>query len=172
MDPTSKVDKVLEELLPSNLDGDSFFLSRTKIPDQGLSQANMLVSQIGTTPSYKLQEIISPISARSVAVVDRSADISVAAKTIVTARLSSHGSTSPYSPDLVIANDFIREAFGKACLEEAKGLSYTERTGYEETRKALIAAEKKGQVKIQSLAGVNIVEISDRYVIKIGSVCD
>lgn len=52
------------------------------------------------------------------AIVDRSADIEAAAKAITTARFS-FGGYSPYAPDLVLVNEFIKKDFFEACSRYA-----------------------------------------------------
>lgn len=53
----------------------------------------------------------------TIAVVDRTADVTKAAQALCTASFSFKGK-SPYSPDLVIVNEWIMEAFLQACIRE------------------------------------------------------
>lgn len=59
--------------------------------------------------------LVSPASARVVAVVDRTANFDEAAKAIVRARTGFSGK-SPYAPDLVLVNEFMLEQFTNAAV--------------------------------------------------------
>ena len=113
--------------------------------------------------------LASPSNSRVIAVVDRTADINIAAKAIATSRLSPHD-RSPYSPDLVVINDFVSEEFRLACLKHAslapmKSLEKKNFTGVEEIQKLMNTAEAEGKVKIyaDSISGLSVVEVKDRY---------
>jgi acyl-CoA reductase-like NAD-dependent aldehyde dehydrogenase len=100
--------------------------------------------------------------------VDRASNIQLAAKEITTARLFSNG-TSPYSPDLVIVNEYIGEAFGKACLQHANSLGLSAKTrpiSIEEKKlqTSLQSEEKNGKIKVHKYGSTDltIVEILDR----------
>lgn len=58
--------------------------------------------------------LTSPNDAIALVVVDRTADIDEAARLITQAR-TSFGGRSPYSPDLVLVNEFVKERFVEAC---------------------------------------------------------
>lgn len=57
-------------------------------------------------------------SGRVIAVVDRTADLSSAAEALVAARFS-FGGTSPYAPDLVLVNEFVKRDFVEQVLKQA-----------------------------------------------------
>jgi acyl-CoA reductase-like NAD-dependent aldehyde dehydrogenase len=59
-----------------------------------------------------------PSKSRVVAVVDRTADFSQAAKHLIRARFSFKGE-SPYAPDVVLVNEFCMKDFCNAALQEA-----------------------------------------------------
>lgn len=63
-----------------------------------------------------------PSAQRTVAVVDRTADIAAAAADIVHARFS-HSGESPYAPDLVLVNEFVIKEFLDASVHSS--ISYT-----------------------------------------------
>jgi hypothetical protein len=67
---------------------------------------------IEETPSRSIHGTLLalPSSQRTVAVVDRTADIGAAAEAIVHARFS-HAGESPYAPDLVLVKEFVVKAF-------------------------------------------------------------
>jgi acyl-CoA reductase-like NAD-dependent aldehyde dehydrogenase len=59
---------------------------------------------------------ISNPDARTVAVVERDADIQEAAKAIVSARFSLRG-RSPYAPDVVLVNEWVKKEFLSAVMQ-------------------------------------------------------
>ncbi|CAH0054432.1 unnamed protein product [Clonostachys solani] len=67
------------------------------------------------TPSY------------TVAIVDRTADLSLAAQALCAARFSFKGK-SPYAPDVVIVNEWVLEPFIRACIREIRGDSLIRET--------------------------------------------
>lgn len=71
--------------------------------------------------------LISPNQSHVVAVVDRTADLNQAARELVTARFA-FGGKSPYAPDLVFVNEFVKSEFLKALACEALPYVNTETT--------------------------------------------
>lgn len=51
--------------------------------------------------------------------MDRTADVKLAAKELVAARFA-FGGTSPYAPDLVLVNEFVKQAFLQAVADECR----------------------------------------------------
>lgn len=98
--------------------------------------------------------------------VDRTANIPLAAKGIVEARLFANG-TSPYSPDLVIVNEWTSEAFRKACFDYAASLA-NDRIHHileeqDRIQQKIKSAESKGQIKVHnSVPGLTFIEVVDR----------
>ena len=106
------------ELLPPALDRDTFSISKTRLEDEQISQIGLLVDQTNTTSISHSDQFLSQPNTRTLAIVDRTANIDLAAREIVTARLPPYN-TSPYTPDLVIVNNFVIEYFVDACLKYA-----------------------------------------------------
>ncbi|ESZ93897.1 hypothetical protein SBOR_5718 [Sclerotinia borealis F-4128] len=164
---TSKVDGILKELLSQALDNDTFYVSPTVLQDSILASA-LLVDQTSNSPTANINQLISNSSARTVAVVDRTADIENAAKSIVTARFSFQG-TSPYSPDLVIVNDFIKSDFTEACTKYASKFfssnrksSTKQNDGISATKKAFKDAESKKQISTFGSSNFVLADVLDR----------
>jgi len=66
-------------------------------------------------PTYS--QLISP-AGKTIAVVDRTADLATAAEQLVAARFAFRG-TSPYAPDLVLVNEFIKKDFLELALKQS-----------------------------------------------------
>ncbi|RDW85613.1 hypothetical protein BP5796_03938 [Coleophoma crateriformis] len=161
----SAIDALLSSLLSSSLDQDTFYVSNTPLSDSQLQQVNLRVNQTSAI-SKNCKELISTPTVRSVAVVDRIADIPLAVKSIVDARLFSNG-TSPYSPDLILVNNWTDEAFRKACLAYALSLASEKprptSDAQDEIEGKIKSAESNGQVKVyKSVPGLTLIEVLDR----------
>jgi hypothetical protein len=166
-DSDSKVDRVLKKLLPQALDADSFYISNTKLQDPSVLTSVLLVDQTGESAMQTSNQLLSTPSARTIAIVHREADIESAAQTIVTARFSFQG-TSPYSPDLVIVNDFIKSKFIEACTRHAirfaastPNLKQAQDKSNLRMKKVLDDAETAGEVSIFGSPNFTIVEVHE-----------
>ncbi|KAH8664057.1 Aldehyde/histidinol dehydrogenase [Xylariales sp. PMI_506] len=162
------VDAVLRKLLPAALDFNTFCLSKTITNASTLASA-VLVDQTSTSSAQSLtNQLLSSATTRTVAIVDRTADIQLAAKAITKARYS-FGGTSPYAPDLVLVNEYVKEEFFEACskhatLAFAKSSSVKKVSGNfnEATRKAVQEAENKKQVKSFGSSDFKLIDVLER----------
>jgi acyl-CoA reductase-like NAD-dependent aldehyde dehydrogenase len=114
-------------------------------------------------------QLVSSLEARTIAIVDRTADIEAAAKAIVMARFSFQG-MSPYAPDLVIVNEFVHKDFFEACTRYASQSFASHpapaRSPQHPSRvaqKAIKDAEEKGQLSCFGSSNFMLVDISERY---------
>lgn len=164
------VDSVLRSILGTALDPNTFSVVKSS-PDQAVLDEALLVDQTGDGPPNTLtSQLLSSNNARCIAVVDRSADIEAAAKAITTARFS-FGGSSPYAPDLVLVNEFVKKQFFEACSRHAAS-SFAGEIGAkkvlgnqsENTRKAIENAEEKRQVSSFGSNEFKLVDILDKYV--------
>ncbi|KAK3685688.1 Aldehyde/histidinol dehydrogenase [Podospora appendiculata] len=173
----SQMDSLLRSLLTKSMDINTFYISTTAIPDRSVLDAALLVDQTGgarpptTAASPRQQQLVSSTTARVVAVVDRTADIEAAAQAITRARFI-FGGTSPYAPDLVLVNEFVKARFFEACLRHATLAFASERDPTatrkvvgdqrEATRRAVVEAEAKNQVTSFGSSEFKLVDILDK----------
>ena len=164
----SQLDATLKRILPGALDQDTFYISGSKIQEKHFSVVDLFVNQEEHEASPGRLELAPSPNSRSVAVVDRTADINQAAKAITIGRLSSRN-TSPYCPDLIIVNDFVVEEFVRTCLKYASftPLNLLEKkttTSVKELEILTQTAKAEGKAKIHSdpNSGLRIVEVDDR----------
>lgn len=129
-------------------------------------EGTFLVDQTEHAPSQTY--LASSANSRCVAIVDRSADIDTAAKAITTARFS-FGGRSPYAPDLVLVNEFVKQEFFEACSRYAtlsfageSGVRRVGRNESEEVRKVIDDAEAKKQVSTFGSNEFKLVDILDK----------
>ncbi len=166
-----ETDEALGTALSRSLDINILWISNEAVGDKSVLDKAVLVDQNGNGSSATLaSQLISSSRARAIAVVDRTADIEVAARAITRARFS-FGGASPYSPDLVLVNEFAKERFFKACLKYATELfAASPRTGmivgdaYKDVRVAVKGAKEKGQVVNFGSDDFNVVDVLDKYV--------
>ncbi|KAI4617380.1 hypothetical protein J4E80_005583 [Alternaria sp. BMP 0032] len=99
---------LLRKLLTEALESDTFAVIASDPPSDSLS-ACLQVFQETQVSSPTYTQLVSPRN-KIVAVVDRTADLASAAEQLVTARFA-FGGTSPYAPDVVLVNEFIKKEF-------------------------------------------------------------
>ncbi|KAI3557629.1 hypothetical protein CABS03_14645 [Colletotrichum abscissum] len=168
-DTLSQLDSVLRNVLTRALNQNAFCIAK-KITDETLLSQAILVDQTNTaTPNAsRANHLISANGARTVAIVDRTADIEAAAKAITAARFS-FGGQSPYAPDLVLVNEFVKKEFFEACSKYAS-LAFARETtvkrasdsASDETRKAVQEAEDKRLASSFGSKDFKLVDIQDR----------
>lgn len=148
------------------MDPDTFFVSSTSIE---VTQVDLLVDQASESSEPGTKTLSSSVQNRSIAVVDRTADLKTAARAITKARMPPT-SSSCYSPDLVLVNEFAVAAFVMACLEFALEDSQwaspaSSKDAIDSDFKAqLRIAESEGKAKLYHTESKNItiVELNDR----------
>jgi len=165
-DCSSFIKPILENVLTTALNRHTFVISRTRLTTQELSQTDLLIDQTEASLTYRY---------RTIAVVDRTANLQLAAAALVRARLSG---SSPYAPSLVIVHEAVGEAFGIACLKYANSLpppatrknpKYEDSsriTEHEHFKTVLEKAKVEGKAKVHAFGptDLKVVEILDRYV--------
>ena len=159
---------MLRQALTKALDVNTFYASKTTT-DQSILDGAILVDQTSNgPPSTPTNQLLSSSHTRCVALVDRSANIDDAARAITTARFS-FGGTSPYAPDLVLVNEFVKKDFFEACsryatLSFAKDSSVKRASGSRsvDTQKVIKDAEDKNQVSSFGSNDFKLVDIVDK----------
>lgn len=156
-------------MLPKALGQDTFCISKT-VTDKSVLDSAVLVNQTSHAGSVTFtNQLLSSSSCRAVAVVDRTADIELAAKAITTARFS-FGGTSPYAPDLVLVNEYVKKEFFEACSKYAtlsfareSAVKKVSRNLNEASRKAVKEAEDKKQVSSFGSDEFKLIDILNKY---------
>ncbi|KAJ6015143.1 hypothetical protein N7540_009734 [Penicillium herquei] len=155
---------LLRQILTDALDHDTFAVT-TQRPDSSFLSKTLLVIQ---NDSETLNGLISPATARTVAVVDRTANVSDAAQALVTARFAL-GGRSPYAPDVVLVNEFVMKPFVEAVIQHASKYLAGENGEARQTtgssrRSALLDSIHKERNARVLVSGSNwgVVEVQDR----------
>lgn len=94
-------------LVAAALDKDIFTVVQDELRTDDVGHRHLRVVQNGTASSSKTHALVSDPSARTVAIVERDADIQATADALVAARFSL-GGRSPHAPDLVLVNEWVK----------------------------------------------------------------
>lgn len=108
------------KLVENALDADVIHVSRTKVNAADIAHRHIRVLQNGSpadAPSLT-NEIVSRPGALVAAVVERDADIQAAAKALVAMRFGLRGK-SPYAPDIVLVNEWVKKDFLMAARQHS-----------------------------------------------------
>ncbi|KAJ5595734.1 hypothetical protein N7450_002192 [Penicillium hetheringtonii] len=111
---TMSLPVILRKILPDALDHDTFTIVSQR-PDSSFMNNCFLVSQI---QSESPKGLLSPAASRTVAIVDRTANINEAAQALVAARFAL-GGRSVYAPDVVLVNEFAMKPFIEAVIQHS-----------------------------------------------------
>lgn len=168
---------MLRKLLKAALDRSIIEFVVESASDKDLGANHIRVFQDGLPSSGLTQQpsiggyhpLVSPSESRAVAIVDRSAHLQKAASALVAARFS-FGGRSPYAPDLVLVNEFVKNEFVVAVISET--LKFTARLGIanavdvnkiKNVEKSLDAGLKSGKIHVvNSNSNASVFEVKDR----------
>lgn len=158
-------DAVLKAIIRSSLDSEAYAVIESSISPSELPSDVFLIEQKEVS-STKVAGLYSNPHTRTLAVVDRTARLLEAAQSIAYARLLFSGK-SPYAPDLVLVNEFIKDAFVEAMSKSINAISSRWSSNAIDresatTLKALKGAEEVGDCSILHSSGLKVVEILNR----------
>ncbi|KAL1582219.1 hypothetical protein WHR41_09073 [Cladosporium halotolerans] len=111
-----RLPSILRQALQSSLHPDTFAIASSPVSDPNILSSSIFVDQNSSETWPRLNHLASLARSGTVAVVDRTADVKLAAKELVAARFA-FGGTSPYAPDLVLVNEFVKQAFLQAVVD-------------------------------------------------------
>lgn len=160
----------MEKVLSSSLDADIFAVASLKPTDASFLASCIQVSQEGIKEDAQSLKVLSPSVAPVLAIVDRTANLEDAAEALLTARFSFNG-TSPYVPDVVLVNEFVKKDFLNAVVRKSidfmtgrHGNGFSDEKGSNGSRKQPTddLSGKKGVNIITSGSNGTIAEIFDR----------
>lgn len=107
---------MLRNLLSEALEADTFGVITSNPPSESIETCLQVLQETQVEePTYS--QLVSPQS-KVIAVVDRTADLPKAAEQLVAARFA-FGGTSPYAPDLVLVNEFIKKDFVEQVMQQS-----------------------------------------------------
>lgn len=162
----------MRETLKNALHPDTFAIASSPIRDTAILDSAIYIDQNSSEARPRTNHLASPSHSRAFAIVDRTADVKTAARELVAARFA-FGGSSPYSPDLVLVNEFIKKDFLQAVIEESRKLApgakgYGDANGkpsgvsrVNSALEALKKADSKMQIIIQE-STTTVVELTTR----------
>lgn len=161
-------DEALIKALTGALDQDTFEISREPVSHANLQSFRaILVDQTSTTKSDIDSTLCSNVEQSCIAIVDRTADVREAARAIVLSRFGFNG-TSPFAPDIVVVNEFVKKEFFEACMSFTSG-SFASQDNkilagrpHDGTKKSFDEAEKNGQLSTFGSTGFVLADVFDR----------
>ena len=107
---------MLRTVLAQALESDTFAIVSSAPSEDALATCLQVLQETEVQrPTYA--QLVSPHS-KAIAIVDRTADLASAAEHLVTARFA-FGGSSPYAPDLVFVNEFVKKDFLEHVLKFA-----------------------------------------------------
>lgn len=120
------------DLIGQALDDDIFEVTNNPIKDADIRHRHLRVQQNGTSGVPLANQLVSNPAAPVVAFVERDADIDAAAKALVAARFGQQGK-SPYAPDVVLVNEWVKKELLAAVVQQS--IAFTASSGSQEPRK-------------------------------------
>jgi hypothetical protein len=160
---TPVVGKVLREAL------DPGILELVSADAESAEPNCVLVVQTEYGAANQANVLRSPCNSLTVAVVDRTANLDEAAKALTSARMT-FGGTSPYAPDIILVNEFVKKDFLEAVIKhsiqymaaESSTATKTQQRLSLDRRAAPPRAEQKGFRTITSGSNGSILEVEER----------
>lgn len=161
---------LLRTILPQALDADSFAVSEERPDKTFLSNTIMILQNDGDSEHIPGRRLMSPMTKRTAAIVDRTANLDHAAHALVEARFA-FGGRSPYSPDVVFVHEFGMKSFVEAVIQHSsKYLSGQNGQARQiatarPTRHSSLETARKDPCSRVLVSGSTwgVVEVNDRY---------
>jgi hypothetical protein len=154
-------------LIQESLDKDILEVTSQQVNSEDIDHPHIRVLQNGSTHSTSNQDLVSNPKAPILAFVERDADVQAAAKALVSSRLGL-GGKSPYAPDVVYVNEWVKKDLLRALVQQSTDFmanpTVTRRSAKAAKSELAKQAEKDGSVNIiASGSGGLILDVEDRY---------
>ncbi|KLU92909.1 hypothetical protein MAPG_11857 [Magnaporthiopsis poae ATCC 64411] len=165
--------RLVLDLVAQALDDEIFAVADSPPSDSEIGHPHVRVLQNGSAdgssnivPSHHL---VSDSDVRVAAVVERDADLDLAARELVRARFGFRGSPPPYAPDVVLVNEWVKPKFMEAVVRhtvrfsspETKGKRPSPVPGPGQSLSEKLKGEKGLNVVSWSSTGI-VVDVEDR----------
>ena len=157
---------VVLEVIGRALDKGIFSSATKPVTEADIGHQHIRVIQDGSLQTHPSHHLVSVPTTPVVAFVERDADIDATAKVIVMARFGNGGS-SPYAPDVVLVNEWIKPQFINAVVQhhvsfdlQGTSLSKPKRGTYFNLASE---SEKEGSIIISLGPNETIIDVPERY---------
>lgn len=138
---------VLRRTLQGALHPDTFAAASSPVRDPAILNEAIVVDQNSDERWPRANQLASPSSSCTFAVVDRTADVRIAARELTAARFG-FGGSSPYAPDLVLVNEFVKSDLLQALAEETRKIASS-------GEKSELSAPSRASGKIEALKKID-----------------
>ncbi|RYP50734.1 hypothetical protein DL768_003794 [Monosporascus sp. mg162] len=159
---------IVSDILRESLDRDIYETIQARPKDV---EANCIqVIQTGDADAEAARMFLSPSKSLVIAIVDRTADLEDAARTLVDARMKFSG-RSTYAPDVILVNEFAKQDFLSAAVRHSIIYMTEENGSFSDNQNRLSGGDSKigsgrtNQTSIRTItsgANSNILDIVDR----------
>ncbi|KAJ5636961.1 uncharacterized protein N7484_010274 [Penicillium longicatenatum] len=156
----------IDDLLPSllqPLDFELFGLIQGSITSHEMLSKALIIDQTGTTDAPNAVKSLPNL--RSVAVIDRTADVEKAAQQILSGHIAFSGQ-SPHAPDLIVVNEWVKDKFSDTMTRERLRLNREGRSSHADKhvawKKTVADAESRGEAKLIKKEGLYMVDVQQR----------
>ncbi|RSL82375.1 hypothetical protein CEP51_005196 [Fusarium floridanum] len=153
-------------LIQESLDKDILEVTNQQVNSADINHPHIRVLQNGSTNSTSNQDLVSNPKAPVLAFVERDADVQAAAKALVSSRFGL-GGKSPYAPDVVFVNEWVKKDLLSALVQQSTnfltGPAGASRAGKGPKSELARQVEKDGSAHIVSSGpGGLILDVEDR----------
>ncbi|KAH7384682.1 hypothetical protein BKA66DRAFT_388391, partial [Pyrenochaeta sp. MPI-SDFR-AT-0127] len=125
---TLRTSDLLRRIITASLDQDAFGSTSSRAPTEYLAKCAIVDQTTDLVASnISARRILSSSMHRNIALVDRTADVELAAREIVASRLAFKG-TSLCAVDLVLVNEFVLDKFNAAAIQALEAIRGAEGT--------------------------------------------
>ena len=115
---TRQVPAILKKILKKAIDPDAIAFTSGSVTDQDILKSSLQVVQnLDEDAQLSARQIASVPSSKTIAIVDRFVDYDETAKHLINARCA-FGGKSPYAPDLVLVNEFVKKDLLQALVRQ------------------------------------------------------
>ncbi|PYI05112.1 hypothetical protein BO78DRAFT_419971 [Aspergillus sclerotiicarbonarius CBS 121057] len=155
----------VDDLFPAlfqPLDWELYALVQGPITNHDILSTALIVDQTGTTDSP--DSVISSPNLRSIAVLDRTADVEKAATQILSAHLAFSGQ-SPHAPDLIVVNEWVKQKLIDTIIRERQRIGRKIRSSHSDDLQWKIPvteAESRGEAKLIKTEGLYMIDVHDK----------
>ncbi|EEU42946.1 uncharacterized protein NECHADRAFT_95375 [Fusarium vanettenii 77-13-4] len=153
-------------LIQESLDKDILEVTSQQVNSADINHPHIRVLQNGSTQSTSNQDLVSNSKSPVLAFVERDADVQAAAKALVSSRFGL-GGKSPYAPDVVYVNEWVKKDLLRALVQQSTDFMANPALSRRSVKAAKSdlakQAEKDGSVNaIASGSGGLILDVEDR----------
>jgi acyl-CoA reductase-like NAD-dependent aldehyde dehydrogenase len=164
---------ILRRCFAEALDRQAFRIVNSRLTDEILRHCYMIDQAGSTSSTHVSRTLLSEPAAWTAVMVDRTANLELAAKEIIAAK-SFGASQSPYAPNCILVNEFVEAEFTRLLLKHLPGTasSHTNGSAYTSNHNDGITQSKatkyaKASNVVLTTSSYKIIKVAQRQVLHI-----